>query len=72
MLPMSFIQRELNHIAKTLRHNPQCKDYEMLYVAQQALSWALDPCSFASPMKHIKGIQEGSAGCLEGPHQPPS
>ena len=68
MIPMSFIQRELDRISTALRENPQSNDYDLLYAAQQALSWAADPDGFASPMKQIRGIQEGSGDCLEDRH----
>lgn len=64
---MSFIQRELDRISVALRDNPQGDDYERLYIAQQALSWVMDPEVFASPMKHIKGILVGSADCSAYP-----
>lgn len=60
---MSFIQRELDRISTALRENPQSSDYDRLYAAQQALSWASDPEGFASPMKHIKGILEVTEDC---------
>lgn len=69
---MSFIQRELDRISDALRANPHGNDYDRLYTAQQALAWAIDPEGYASPMKHIRGTQEGSADYSEGPHRPPS
>jgi hypothetical protein len=60
---MSFIQRELDRLGAALRENPQGNDYDRLYAAQQALSWASDPSGFASPMKCIKGTQEGLEDC---------
>ena len=69
---MSFIQRELDRIGEALRADPQSNDYDRLYAVQQALAWATDPSNYASPMKHIRGIQEGSEDCSAGPHQPPS
>lgn len=69
---MSFIQRELDRISAALRENPQSNDYDRLYAAQQALSWATDPNGFASPMKHIRGIQADSEGCLADHHPQPS
>jgi hypothetical protein len=68
---MSFIQRELDKIGEALRASPEANDYDLLYAAQQALAWATDPEGFASPMKHIRGTQEGSEGCSED-HRPPS
>jgi hypothetical protein len=69
---MSFIQRELTRIEIALRSDPQSNDYERLYAAQQALAWVTDPDGFASPMKHIRGTQEGSEGCSVRPHPVPS
>jgi hypothetical protein len=65
---MSFIQRELDRIGAALRADPQGNDYDRLYAAQQALVWATDPENYASPMKHIRGIQEGSEGCSADCH----
>ena len=62
-IPMSFIQRELDRIGVALRETPQGNDYDLLYAAQQALSWATDPDGFASPMKQIRGTQEGTEDC---------
>ncbi|WP_269402727.1 hypothetical protein [Henriciella marina] len=60
---MSFIQRELDKIGQALRAEPQPADYDVLYSAQQALSWASDPNGFASPLKQIRGTQEDSGDC---------
>ena len=64
---MSFIQRELDRIGDALRADPTPNDYDRLYVAQQALAWATDPSGFASPMKHIRGIQEDLGDCQPCP-----
>lgn len=53
---MSFIQRELDRISAALQSDPDDKDYDRLYAAQQALAWALDPLNFAHPMRVIKGL----------------
>lgn len=67
VIPMSFIQRELDRLSAALRADPQSNDYDRLYAAQQALSWATDPDGFASPMKHIRGIQGDSGDCSDVP-----
>lgn len=69
---MSFIQRELDRIGEALRADPQSNDYDRLYAAQQALAWATDPSNYASPMKHIRGTQEGSEDCSDAPRPLPS
>ena len=35
---------------------PPDREYEKLYAAQQALSWALDPTGFKAPYDVITGI----------------
>ncbi len=69
---MSFIQRELDQINAKLRENPDANDYDQLYAAQQALSWAMEPTGVASPLSMIRGIPAGSEGCLADPHPLPS
>lgn len=52
---MSFIQRELDHIRTLLDTPERNPDYDRLYAAQQALSWALEPTGFAAPSMMITG-----------------
>jgi hypothetical protein len=47
---MGVVRRELDQIAEALREPQPPKRYIELYAAQQALSWALDPENYASPM----------------------
>ena len=54
---MGFIERELERIAAALRE-PRSADYDQLYAAQQALSWALEPEGFKAPYDAIKGTLE--------------
>ena len=68
---MGFVERELDRIAAALRSDPDANDYDRLYVAQQALSWATDPEGFKSPMKMIRGIQEDSGDCRPCPNPGP-
>ena len=63
---MSFVERELGRISDRLRQPSLPEDeYEKLYAAQQALSWALDPEGYRSPYDSITGIQAGSEDCSE-------
>lgn len=62
---MSFVQREIDRIHAELLTTKDEREYDRLYAAQQALSWALDPTSFRSPYNAIKGIEES------GPSVPP-
>lgn len=51
---MSFIQRELDNIRLALSTYEMGSDkYLELYAAQQALSWAMEPTGFNSPLKTI-------------------
>jgi hypothetical protein len=63
---MSFIQRELDHLAVALREPRFAINYDRLYAAQQALSWALDPTGFKSPYALITGIPADSTDCPAG------
>jgi hypothetical protein len=80
---MSFLQREHDKINELLRHTPQ--DHEAhgpLYAAQQALAWALDPETVASPTalihRYYKVGDDGTKGTgypTAGPipdHAPPA
>ena len=69
---MGFIQRELDRLGDALRANPDANDYDLLYSAQQALSWATDPEGFKSPMRMIRGTQEDLGDCSARPRQPQS
>lgn len=67
------IRRELDRLAVALRDHERPECYREFYAAQQALSWALDPCGFSSPYAAITGdIQEVPAGCLGVPRPPSS
>lgn len=67
---MSYIQRELDALGAALREggNNQAE----LYAAQQALSWALDPMGYKSPLSMLTDIQADSIGCLAECGQPSS
>lgn len=64
---MSFIHRELDRIGDALRADPESNDYDRLYAAQQALSWATDPEGFKSPFGLIMGTQEAKEDCPSCP-----
>ena len=70
---MSFIARELDRISSRLRE-PILPDgeYEKLYAAQQALSWALEPEGFRSPYDSITGIPAEPEDCSARTRQPSS
>jgi len=68
---MGFIQRELARIAKLLPTLTGTPEYDQLYAAQQALSWALEPNGFKSPIDLVAGIQEGREGYWDAPHPTP-
>ena len=68
---MSFIARELDRISARLRQ-PEipAAEYEKLYAAQQALSWAIEPNGFRSPYDSIVDTRGGSEGYLERSRPP--
>ena len=61
--PAGFVQRELSRIEVALRETPSPECYERLYMAQQALSWVLEPTGFASPLDVVMGIPATPADC---------
>lgn len=51
---MSFVQRELDRVSRALQGEEEgTARRDALYVAQQALAWALDPDRFRSPYDMI-------------------
>jgi hypothetical protein len=77
---MSYIQREMDRIARGLREpQPQDKQRE-LYVAQQALAWALDPSCYraptdliaGNPIQAVTGTPAGTGDCRGYPRHSPS
>lgn len=69
---VGFIQRELDRVTAALREAPSPEDYGRSYVAQQALSWALEPEGFMSPFDVIMGIPVSTADCSACPRPPAS
>ena len=69
---MSFVQRELDRISCALRSETSTERYAELYVAQQALSWVLEPGGFVSPVKMIRGTQEDLEGYQPSSNPAPS
>lgn len=67
---MSFISRELGKPGRALRE-ASGEEYERIYAAQQALSWALDPEAYKSPVVMLTGIQEEKADYPECPRPLP-
>ena len=64
------IEVELRRISERLAAGPDPFEHAGLYAAQQALCWAAQPESFASPYKIIVGSEEGSE-CCSAPKSPP-
>lgn len=48
------------------------RQYESLYIAQQALAWIENPAIAKSPYDLVMGIQADSEGCWGAPRQPQS
>lgn len=67
---MQHIDRELNRIEERLAASPDPFEHAGLYTAQQALRWAVQPESYASPFAVVTGSEEGSAGCCSGSSLP--
>lgn len=70
---MSFLQREYEVLNEMLRNTPDAAaDYSSVYIAQQAIAWAMDPDGFASPSRLLhknRGEDCGTVGTgivLEG------
>jgi hypothetical protein len=61
---MSFVAREVARIRHLLLSDPNRADWDLLYAAQQALEWSLEPSGIKSPCSLIVDTQEGSEGCL--------
>jgi hypothetical protein len=60
---MGFIERELDRISAALREPRPADEYNQLYAAQQALSWAQEPTGFRAPYATITGTEAGSEDC---------
>lgn len=69
---MSFVARESTRIRDLLTSDPDRPDRDVLYAAQQALEWSLEPSGIKSPYDMIMGIQEDSEGCSAHRHPLPS
>lgn len=63
---MSFLQREHDKLNEMLRSTPSDDPrYHEIYMAQQAIGWALDPDLFMSPSGLVnkwRGIGGGTNG----------
>lgn len=69
---MSFVQREIDRIRAVLVAEPDAKDRDALYAAQQALVWALEPTGFMAPLKMMRRYLLDEAGQPDAPgsHEP--
>lgn len=64
-------QRELSRIRERLTIiSPDTQEYDSLYVAQQALAWAIDPESAKAPFDMIMGTRGDLKDCLAEPRPP--
>lgn len=63
---MLFVNRELERLGRALRKPNNRR--EELYAAQQALSWALDPQAFKSPVEMLMRTPVDSEDCSAGTH----
>lgn len=75
---MKYIENELL-CCKSGLQKASGERYCFLYAIQQALEWALDPMSYATPVDIVlndkvvtKDIQASSEDCLAVPHPLPS
>lgn len=67
------LQQERDRIQSALLGSTTTtRQYEQLYVAQQALAWAEDPAIAKSPYNLVMGIPVDSEGCWVLPRQPRS
>lgn len=69
---MSFLQREFTRLNEALRDESLSEKKELLYAAQQAIAWALDPLAYRSPFRFITGSSASSEDCLACLGQPQS
>ena len=65
---MEHVHAEVARIAARLAAYPDPFHHAGLYAAQQALSWALQPDDFASPLNTVLGISEAAGDCSAGSH----
>lgn len=64
---MSFVQRELEKINEAIRQTPNDDSKaDCLRIAQQALAWALDPDTTASPSKYLNKFHGSTMAPTEG------
>lgn len=75
---MKYIENELLRCKSELQ-KASGEQYSFLYAIQQALEWALDPMSCATPVDTVlngkvvtKDIQEDLVGCSAALHPQPS
>jgi len=71
-MSMSFLQREFSRLNEALRDESLSEKKEMLYAAQQAIAWALDPVAYKAPFRFITGRSASSEDCLACHGQPQS
>ena len=63
---------ERNRLTAAIDSGSFREQYNRLFAARQALCWAINPESAASPYMSIMGIQEEQEDCPGEPHPPRS
>ena len=69
---MGFVERELQKINTALVATPAGALYDRLYVAQQALAWAIEPGGAKSPYNFLMGSYGVPEGCSDESRLPQS
>ncbi len=64
------IEDEKNRLNDLINSGTYRAEYNRLHAARQALCWAINPESAASPVISIMGSQEELTGCQDGRHPP--
>lgn len=63
------IEEECQRLTDAIDDGSYREQHNGLYAARQALLWAMNPESAASPYGVIMGIQEGLRDCQVEPHR---
>ena len=62
---MSHVREELDRVSRALAEPQSVARFNQLYVAQQALAWAMEPQGFASPIDVIEKNAVGVSAKLD-------
>lgn len=63
------IEAEAERIRARLVNHPHPYEHGLLYAAQQALAWVLNPAVAASPLDAVLEFQEARTGCHRNARQ---